>query len=87
MVWVVIVPVFVAWSVWNWVLQCLEPSQVAPLLFSLPVISGLTLWLVLDETIAPGQIAGTVLVIIGLVLNQFRQTEPRPGVRRRECLP
>ena len=48
MVWVVVVPVFIAWSVWNWVLQRLEPKQVAPLLFSVPVISGLTSWAALD---------------------------------------
>lgn len=73
MLWVVIVPVFIAWSVWNWVLQRLEPKQVAPLLFSVPVISGLTSWVVLDESIVLGQIVGTFLVLIGLVLNQLRQ--------------
>ena len=72
MLWVVVAPVFVAWSVWNWVLQRLEPAQVAPLLFTVPVISGLAAWLLLNETIAPGQIAGTALVIIGLTLNQRR---------------
>jgi drug/metabolite transporter (DMT)-like permease len=30
MFWVIVAPVFVAWSVWNWVLQRLEPTQVAP---------------------------------------------------------
>jgi drug/metabolite transporter (DMT)-like permease len=72
-IWIVVVPVFVAWSVWNWVLQRLEPTQVAPLLFAVPVISGITSWILLDETIAPGQIVGTTLVIIGLLLNQLHQ--------------
>ena len=77
MLWVIVVPVFIAWSVWNWVLQRLQPTQVAPLLFAVPVISGLAAWLILDETIAPGQIAGTALVIIGLTLNQLRPNNSR----------
>ena len=83
-IWIVVVPVFVAWSVWNWVLQRLEPTQVAPLLFAVPVISGTASWILLDETIAPGQIAGTALVIIGLIINQLpraRQRFVRPAVR------
>lgn len=74
MLWVIVAPVFIAWSVWNWILQQLQPTEVAPLLFAVPVISGLAAWLILDETIAPGQIAGTALVIIGLILNQLRST-------------
>jgi drug/metabolite transporter (DMT)-like permease len=76
MLWVIVVPVFVAWSVWNWVLRHLEPTQVAPLLFTVPVISGIAAWFTLDETIAPGQIAGTALVIVGLILNRLRQKLP-----------
>ncbi|MGI9615210.1 MAG: DMT family transporter [Acidimicrobiales bacterium] len=72
MLWVIVAPVFVAWSVWNWVLRRLQPTQVAPLLFAVPVISGLAAWLILDETIAAGQVAGTLLVILGLTLNQLR---------------
>lgn len=79
MVWVVVGPVFVAWSLWNWVLRHLSPSQVAPLLFTVPVTSGLTAWIFLDEEIAMGQILGTAAVIGGLVLNQrtaARQSPP-----------
>ena len=70
MAWVVVGPVFVAWSVWNWVLRHLLPTQVAPLLFTVPVTSGLTSWLFLGEDIAFGQILGTAAVVGGLVLNQ-----------------
>lgn len=70
MAWVIIGPVFVAWSLWNWVLRRLSPAQVAPLLFTVPVTSGLTAWLFLDEQIALGQIIGTAAVIGGLILNQ-----------------
>ncbi|MCO4835410.1 MAG: DMT family transporter, partial [Acidimicrobiaceae bacterium] len=70
MVWVIVGPVFVAWSLWNWVLRHLSPVQVAPLLFTVPVISGLAAWLFLDEQIAVGQIVGTAAVIGGLILNQ-----------------
>ncbi|MGI9643089.1 MAG: DMT family transporter, partial [Acidimicrobiia bacterium] len=80
MTWVVIGPVFVAWSLWNWVLRYLTPSQVAPLLFAVPVISGLAAWVFLDEQIAIGQIVGTAAVISGLIVNQRavgRQPTPR----------
>jgi drug/metabolite transporter (DMT)-like permease len=75
--WVVIGPVFVAWSLWNWVLRHLSPVQVAPLLFTVPVTSGLAAWLLLDEQVALGQIIGTAAVIGGLILNQ-RSSSLRP---------
>ena len=68
--WVIVGPVFVAWSLWNWVLRYLSPVQVAPLLFTVPVTSGLAAWLLLGEEIVFGQIVGTALVIGGLFLNQ-----------------
>lgn len=70
MAWVIIGPVFVAWSLWNWVLRHLSPVQVAPLLFTVPVTSGLAAWLFLDEQIAVGQVVGAAAVIGGLILNQ-----------------
>ncbi len=82
MAWVIIGPVFVAWSLWNWVLRHLTPLQVAPLLFTVPVTSGLTAWLFLDEQIAVGQVLGTAAVIGGLILNQrspASQPKPIPG--------
>ncbi|MGH1489600.1 MAG: DMT family transporter [Acidimicrobiales bacterium] len=82
MVWVVIGPVFVAWSLWNWVLRHLSPLQVAPLLFTVPVTSGLTAWIFLNEQIALGQIVGTAAVIAGLILNQrasSQQPVPSPA--------
>lgn len=70
MIWVVVGPVFVAWSLWNWVLRHLSPAQVAPLLFTVPVTSGVAASIFLDEQIAFGQVLGTIAVIGGLVLNQ-----------------
>jgi len=70
MAWVVIGPVFVAWSVWNWVLRHLDAERVAPLLFTVPITSGIAASLLLDEQITGGQIAGTALVVAGLLLNR-----------------
>lgn len=70
MAWVVTGPVFIAWSVWNWVLRHLSAHQVAPLLFTVPVISGCAAWLLLDEAIVAGQVFGAGLVVVGLVVNQ-----------------
>ncbi len=69
MAWVIIGPVFVAWSVWSWVQQRLATTRITPLLFLVPVISGYAAWLILDESIQPGQIIGTAAVIGGLILN------------------
>jgi drug/metabolite transporter (DMT)-like permease len=81
MIWVIIGPVFVAWSLWNWVLRHLAPSQVAPLLFTVPVTSGLAAWIFLDEQIAIGQIVGTAAVISGLILNQRAAArQPTPNL-------
>ena len=86
MIWVVIGPVFVAWSLWNWVLRYLSPSQVAPLLFTVPVTSGLAAWIFLDEQIAIGQIVGTAAVISGLILNQRAAArQPSPNTAPRSC--
>ena len=69
MVWAIIGPVFVAWSVWNWVQRHLATAKIAPLLFLVPVISGYAAWLILDEPIQFGQILGTAAVIVGLILS------------------
>ena len=69
MAWAIIGPVFIAWSVWNWVQHHLATTRIAPLLFLVPVISGYAAWLILDESIQPGQIVGTVAVVGGLMLN------------------
>lgn len=79
MAWVIVGPVFVAWSVWNWVLRHLSPVQVAPLLFTVPVTSGLTAWIFLDEQIALGQLLGTAAVVGGLILNQRASSQQRPS--------
>ncbi len=68
--WVIIGPVFVAWSVWNWVQRHLATTRIAPLLFLVPVISGYAAWLILDEPIQLGQIVGTAAVIGGLILSR-----------------
>ncbi len=82
MAWVMVGPVFVAWSAWNWVLRHLAPVQVAPLLFTVPIISGLAAWLFLDEEIAIGQLIGTAAVLGGLVLNQRASAlAPSPEVK------
>lgn len=78
MAWVVTGPVFVAWSLWNWVLRQLSPVQVAPLLFTVPVTSGLAAWIFLDEQIAVGQVLGTAAVVAGLILNQ-RSSSQQPS--------
>ncbi len=75
MAWVIVGPVFVAWSVWNWVIRHLSPLQVAPLLFTVPITSGLTAWIFLNEEIALGQLVGTAAVLGGLVLNQRASRE------------
>lgn len=67
--WTIVAPVFGAWSVWNWVLKELTTAEVAPLLFLVPIISGLTAWLLLGEAIAAGQIGGTAIVVVALWVN------------------
>jgi len=76
MAWVVIGPVFVAWSVWNWVLGHLDAERVAPLLFTVPITSGVAATLLLDEQIAVGQVFGTALVVAGLLLNRRATRAP-----------
>ena len=69
MAWAIIGPVFVAWSVWNWVQRHLATTKFAPILFLVPVTSGYAARLILDEPIQPGQIVGTAAVIGGLILS------------------
>ena len=76
MVWAIIGPVFVAWSVWNWVQRHLATTRIAPLLFLFTVVSGYAAWLILDEPIQLGQIIGTVAVIGGLILSHWANFDP-----------
>ena len=85
MLWAVVMPVFVAWSVWNWLLQRLEPTQLAPLLFAVPVVSGIASWIMLEETIAPGQVGGAALVILGLMLHQIHRNQGTRAVDLQVC--
>ncbi len=86
MSWVVIGPVFVAWSVWNWVLRHLDAERVAPLLFTVPITSGVAASFLLDEQITGGQVAGTTLVVAGLLLNR-RATRVQDRLKRRAVSP
>jgi drug/metabolite transporter (DMT)-like permease len=70
LIWAATVPTYVCWTLWSWVNHRGGVGRSAMFLFLVPIISGVTSWLLLDEGFGVLKIAGTALTLVGLVLAQ-----------------
>lgn len=85
LLWATIFPVYVAWTLWSWVNARAGVSRTSIFLYLVPVISGVTGWLVLAEGFGVQQVLGALLVLIGLVLS--RRTVRTPVTPPEAALP
>jgi len=76
LVWAIFFPVYFAWTVWSWANKKVGVSRTAVFIYLVPIIGGVTSWVVLGEEFGLLKIAGTVLTIFSLALIRY-------GVRRR----
>ncbi len=78
--WTVVVPVYVAWTLWNWVMARVGIARAALCMYLVPIIGGITSWILLGEGFGPLKVVGGALTLVGLGCAR------RPAAPRREAL-
>ncbi|MFD2017046.1 EamA family transporter [Vibrio olivae] len=63
----------VGYGGWSYLLSRYQTSLVAPLSLLVPAFGLLSAWLLLDESLSGLQIAGVVVIALGLIINVFGQ--------------
>jgi drug/metabolite transporter (DMT)-like permease len=63
-----IMPVYVAWTLWSWVSARIGVARPAMYMVLTPLVSGVTAWLLLGEEFSPLKLVGAAVVLSGLVL-------------------
>jgi drug/metabolite transporter (DMT)-like permease len=79
--WSTMMPVYVAWTVWAWVNYRDGVARTALFIYLVPIVGGVTAWLLLDESFGSQKAAGALLTIAGLVL--ARRAAGRPVAQPR----
>ncbi len=79
-VWTIIVPVYVAWTIWSWTIARIGVARATLFMYLVPIIGGLTSWLLLGEDFGAVKIAGAALTLAGLAV--ARRTAGRRAPRR-----
>ena len=85
--WTVVVPVYVAWTLWNWTIGRVGVARASVFMYLVPVVGGITSWILFGEGFGPLKVAGAGLVLAGLAVARRpvspRQPAPaRPAVTR-----
>lgn len=83
LIYAVVGPVYVAYALWNWAIRHRGIPRTVVYGFLVPVLGGALAVLALDERIGLEQVAGTLLVVAGLVVTRIgrvAQTRPQVGV-------
>jgi drug/metabolite transporter (DMT)-like permease len=76
--WTVVVPVYVAWTIWSWTITRIGVARSTLFMHLVPIVGGLMSWL-LGEGFGAIKIAGAALTLAGLVM--ARRTETANPVR------
>ncbi len=85
--WTVIVPVYVAWTLWNWTIGRVGVARASVFMYLVPVVGGVTSWILFGEGFGPLKIIGAALVLAGLAVARrpaapYRAAAARPLVPR-----
>jgi len=73
--WTVVVPVYVGWTLWHWVIARSGVARASVFMYLVPIVGGATSWVVLGEACGPLQIAGAALTLDGIAV--ARRAESR----------
>jgi drug/metabolite transporter (DMT)-like permease len=93
LVYAVIGPVYLAYTLWNWGIQRRGIPRTVVYGFLVPVLGGALAVIALDEPLRPEQVVGAVLVVAGLALTRLHAGRPsgpsegEPVPTDREALP
>jgi drug/metabolite transporter (DMT)-like permease len=66
--WTVVVGVYLAWTLWNWVVTRMGAARAAVFMYLVPLISGVIAWLFLGEGLHRLELGGAILTLSGLAL-------------------
>jgi drug/metabolite transporter (DMT)-like permease len=76
MIWAVLIPVFLSWTVWAWVNKHVGVARPSLFLMLVPVVSGVAAWGFLNEQVRLLQLVGLALVLAALALGRPRKLQP-----------
>ena len=71
--WTVVVGVYLAWTLWNWVVAHIGASRPAAFMYLVPVVSGILSWLFLGEDVGLLKVSGALIIFSGLAIGQRAQ--------------
>jgi drug/metabolite transporter (DMT)-like permease len=74
----------VAYTLWGWAIERRGVGRTVPYLYLIPVITGVLALIFLDEAPSTSQLAGTLLVFVGIALARRGSTA---GVRAERSAP
>jgi drug/metabolite transporter (DMT)-like permease len=74
--WTIVVPVYLAWSLWAWVIARAGVGRTSLFMFLVPVTGGVASRLLVGETFDGLKIAGALLILGGLALARRAQAAP-----------
>jgi probable blue pigment (indigoidine) exporter len=86
-VWLGVVGTALAYALWFRGVESLPVQQVSLLGLCSPLVATAAGWLLLDQSLAPGQVAGAALVLTALRVGQPRAPRPRRALRTPSPIP
>ena len=78
--WSIVVPVYLAWTLWAWVGKRLGVGRTAVFMYLVPLVGGVTSWLLLGEGFGALKVLGAALTIAGLALARRAPARRTTGV-------
>lgn len=75
--WTIVVGVYLAWALWNWVVARMAATRAALFMYLVPIVSGIMAWLLLGEHFGVLKVVGAFLTLSGLVLVRCIEARPR----------
>ncbi|HET7265193.1 MAG TPA: DMT family transporter [bacterium] len=80
--WTVVVPVYVAWTLWNWTIGRMGVARASVFMYLVPVVGGATSWVLFGEGFGPLKVTGALLILAGLSVARRRATAESAQARR-----
>ena len=87
LVWSIVVPVYVAWTLWSWAIARAGVARTSVFMYLVPLIGGLASWTVLGEGFGLLKVVGALLVLGGLVLARRASSKPPESLRAVRAAP
>jgi drug/metabolite transporter (DMT)-like permease len=79
--WATVFPVYFAWSVWSWVNAKIGVARSSLFMYLVPLIGGITSWVLLGENFGWLKILGAGLILSGIILARKSQQAKKAEVQ------